>query len=78
MVFIGTSMRPEDQFLTILMTRFFSRRGWQQRRIVVVSPSAEEVCERIRRYWGSDVSDQVKPIARPVQDAIDELVPMIR
>ncbi len=79
LVFIGTSIRPEDQFLTILMTRFFSRRGWRQRRIVVVSPSAEVVCERIRRYWGSHaVSDHIKPIAKPVQIAIEELLTAIR
>jgi hypothetical protein len=77
LVFIGSSLRSEDQFLTVLMTHFLHQRGWQGRHIVVVSPAAREVCKRIKRYWGVNVSRQVRPVARPIETAVDELLSVI-
>lgn len=77
LVFIGSSLRPEDQFLTVLMTHFLHQRGWQDRHIVVVSPSAREVCKRIKRYWGVNVSRQVRPIAKPIETAVEELLRVV-
>jgi len=74
LAFIGSSLRPEDQFLTVLMTHFLRRRGWQHKRIVVVSPQAPRICERIRKYWGVDVSRQIRPIAKTIQASVDELL----
>lgn len=77
LVFIGSSLRPEDQFLTVLMTRFLHARDWQVRRIVVVSPSAREVCKRIKLYWGVNVSRQVRPIAKPIEKSVDDLLDVL-
>jgi hypothetical protein len=74
LVFIGSSLRPEDQFLTVLMTHFLHQRDWQDRHIVVVSPAAREVCERIKLYWGVNVSRQVRSIAKPIETSVDELL----
>jgi hypothetical protein len=74
MVVIGSSLRPEDQFLTVLITHFLSQVGWQERRLVVVSPEAREVCNRIKLYWGVDVSRQIVPIAQPIEKSVEELM----
>ncbi len=74
LIIIGCQLRPEDSFLTLLVTNFLRQRDWQQRRIVIVDPDATAISERIRRYWGMDISQQVSPIPENLEYAVDKLL----
>ena len=74
LVVIGTSLRPEDPFLRLLITGFLRHRSWRSRRLVVVDPVAGEIRNRIREFWGVDVSNQLVPINETIEGAVDLLV----
>ena len=53
LVIIGSALRPEDGFLTLIVTSFLHQPSWQTRRIIIVDPSATSIADRLGNYWGS-------------------------
>lgn len=53
MVIIGCSLRPEDNFLRLLLVSFLGRPPAKRRKLILVDPSAEEIEERINDWIGN-------------------------
>lgn len=77
LVIIGTALRPEDGFLTLLITNFLHQPSWRSRKIIVVDPSAESICNQLKNYWGVNVSSQILPIQDQLQNSVTRLLAAI-
>lgn len=73
---IGCELRPEDMFLTILLTDFLRQPTWQERRIIVVDPHANAITSRIQTYWGVKIS--TIPIEGGVEESVEQLLKTIQ
>lgn len=73
-VVIGSALRPEDVFLTVLTTNFLRHPAWRRRKIIVVDPSAKEITSRIQGFWGVNVSEQLLPIEGRLEVSIEKLL----
>lgn len=79
LVVIGSALRPEDGFLTVLVTNFLRHKtDWRSRKIIVVDPAAQTICDRLKKYWGVDVSNQILPIADRVEVSVARLLETMR
>jgi len=54
-VIIGCGMRPEDNFLWLLLTRFLNKTMNPHHRLILLSPSSETIWKRISKYWVGDI-----------------------
>ncbi len=54
-VIIGCGMRPEDSFLWLLLTRFLNKTANPRHRLILLSPSSEDIWKRISKYWVGDI-----------------------
>ena len=54
-VIIGCGMRPEDNFLWLLLTRFLNKTMNPHHRLILLSPSSETIWKRISKYWIGDI-----------------------
>ena len=43
LIVIGSALRPEDSFLTVLVTNFLRQETWRSRKILVIDPEADSV-----------------------------------
>lgn len=77
LVIIGSSLRPEDVFLKMIVTNFLRQRGWRNRKIIIVDPDAESISNRLKDYWGVNVSDQILPIQDQLQTSVARLLEAI-
>lgn len=77
LVIIGSALRPEDGFLTVLVTIFLRQPSWRDRKIIVVDPAAESICMALKRYWGVEVSSQILPIEGQLQTSLSHLMEAI-
>lgn len=77
LVIIGTALRPEDGFLTLLITSFLRQPSWLSRKIIVVDPAAESISNRLEDYWGVNVSSQIFPIQGQLQNSVARLLAVI-
>ena len=73
-VVIGSALRPEDGFLTVLATNFLRHPAWRTRKIIVVDPSAKEMTSRIQGFWGVNVSEQLLPIEGQLEVSVEKLL----
>jgi len=55
LVIIGCGIRPEDNFLRLLLTSFLNKTMNPRHRLVILSPSAKSIWERISQYWVGDI-----------------------
>lgn len=54
-VIIGCGMRPEDNFLWLLLTCFLNKTMNPHHRLILLSPSSETIWKRISKYWVGDI-----------------------
>lgn len=73
LIVIGCGLRPEDTFLTFLLTNFLRQADWQERRIIIIDPNANAIAEKIRHYWGVDVDRCIHPIKEKSENSIGDL-----
>lgn len=78
LIIIGCGLRPEDTFLTLLVTDFLRQPHWPERRIIVLDPQAEVIISRIKAYWGVDVSCCMVPIQGCLQNSVGALIEAIQ
>jgi len=77
LIIIGSSLRPEDSFLTVLITNFFRQPDWSNRKIIVVDPQAEEISKRINDYWQEKISSHILPIKDCLKFAVPRILDAI-
>ena len=77
LIVIGSALRPEDSFLTVLVTNFLRQPSWRNRKIIVVDPAARAIKDRLESYWGVNVSDQIFAIEGYLENSIDHLLKTI-
>ena len=77
LVIIGTALRPEDGFLTFILTNFLRQEDWRTRRIFIVDPKANDISNHLRNFWGVNVSNQIVPIEAPLEASVASLVELI-
>lgn len=78
-IIIGCSMRPEDAFLWLLLTKFLCRPD-KNGRIIIVDPHADSTKEKINsHYWGGNEVTNVVEIKGELQkeDILDELLKVV-
>ncbi|MGH9962601.1 MAG: hypothetical protein ACREBC_36720, partial [Pyrinomonadaceae bacterium] len=78
LIIIGSALRPEDGFLTVLVTNFLHQPTWRSRKIVVVDPEAESLSNRLKNYWGVNVANQILPISDLLETSVARLLAAIR
>ncbi|MDX9858463.1 MAG: hypothetical protein RBT76_11780 [candidate division Zixibacteria bacterium] len=74
LIVLGCGLRQEDTFLWLLLTAFLYRNRIVDRRIVILSPDAKEIAERVRRYFGSSLDDYLVPIPSTLEEGWSRLV----
>ena len=55
LVIIGCGMRSEDNFLWLLLTQFLNKLLEFRKRLIVISPSAGDIWNKISNYWVGDI-----------------------
>lgn len=78
LIIIGSALRPEDGFLTVLVTNFLRQPSWCDRKIIVVDPAAKAISNRLKDYWGVDVFSQILPIEDRLEASVVRLLEAIR
>lgn len=74
LVIIGSALRPEDGFLTVILTNFLRQPTWRMRRVFIVDPAANAISSRLKKFWGVDVSSQIVPIEERLEASVPLLV----
>ncbi len=74
LVIIGSALRPEDGFLTVLHTNFLHQPSWKARRVFIVDPAANAISDNIKKFWGVNVSSQIVPIEGHLEASVPLLI----
>lgn len=77
LVIIGSALRQEDVFLRVLVTNFLRQPSCRSRKIIVVDLAAEAINNRLKEYWGVDVTSQILPIEGRIEASIGRLLDAI-
>ena len=78
LIIIGSALRPEDGFLTVLVTNFLRQPSWRNRKIIVVDQAAEAIGNRLKDYWGVNVSSQILTIEDRLEASVPRLLEAMR
>jgi len=73
LIIVGCSLRPEDLFLTLLLTHFLRQPQWQTRKIIIMDINADSIASRIKNFWGVNIEEYVVPIGGSFEKSIEEL-----
>lgn len=74
LVIIGSALRSEDGFLTMILTNFLRQPSWLTRRVFIVDPAANAISSSLKKFWGVDVSSQIVPIEGRLEACVPSLV----
>ena len=74
LIVVGCSLRPEDAFLTLLLTHFLRQPQWQDRRIIILDNNANDIASKIKNYWGVNIEKCVVPIEGRIESSLEELI----
>jgi len=78
LIIVGCGLRPEDSFLTLLMTHFLRQQQWQDRKIIIVDLKANNIATRIENYWGVNIKSCLVPIEESIEKSLESLLQVIR
>ncbi len=76
LIIIGCGMRPEDNFLWMLLTRFlYGYPNEVNKKLVIVDPGADVLLDRIEHYCAGDIDKRVSivPIRLGLENGIGDL-----
>jgi len=73
LIIIGCGLRPEDSFLTLLLTHFLRQPQWQSRKIIILDIKANDIASRGKDYWGVNIEECVVSIEGRIENSIEEL-----
>ena len=75
MVIGGCSLRPEDQFIWLIMASFINKQLQTTKNLIIITPNADNIRREIERYWvGSTQHLNICPIPKTFQDSIGKLL----
>ena len=77
LIIIGSALRPEDGFLTVLVTNFLRQPSWRNRKIIIVDPMANYISNRLKVYWGVNVTGQILPIEDCLEASVERILEAI-
>lgn len=77
LIIIGSALRPEDGFLTVLVTNFLHQPSWRNRKIIIVDPMANYISNRLKVYWGVNVTGQILPIEDCLEASVERILEAI-
>jgi hypothetical protein len=77
LIVIGCSLRPEDSFLTLLLTHFLRQPNWKERKIIVADINAKVISNKIKKYWGVNIDRCIIPIENTIDKSIKKLLEQI-
>jgi len=77
LIIMGSALRQEDGFLTLIATNFLRQPSWHDRKIILVDPQAKAISNRLKDYWGVDVSNQIIPIQDQLQTSVERLLEVL-
>lgn len=77
MVIIGSSLRPEDSALKLIVTNFFRGKNWRKKKMIVVDPYADSIGRSLNDYWNDTVSEQICLVEEGVEVGMDSLLKVI-
>ncbi|MCD4675589.1 MAG: hypothetical protein K8S18_06275 [Desulfobacula sp.] len=78
LIVVGCGLRPEDAFLTLLLTHFLRQPQWQNRRIIILDINANDIASRVKNYWGVNIEKCVVPIEGRIENSVEELIRVIK
>ena len=73
LIVIGCGLRPEDSFLTLLLTHFLRQTNWQDRKIIIVDPYANNIAKKVKNYWGINIDKCILPIEVGIEFSLKQL-----
>ncbi len=77
-IIIGCSLRPEDSFLWLLLTRFLRHPEWKKRKIVIINPDACSLGRKIKQYWGVNINESILEIQSKIEESIEQIIVAIQ
>jgi len=77
LIVVGCGQRPEDAFLTLILTHFLRQPQWQDRRIIIIDINANDIASKVKNYWGVDIEKCVVPIEGRIENSLEELIKAI-
>ena len=78
LIIVGCGLRPEDAFLTLLLTHFLRQPQWQSRRIIILDINANDIASRVKNYWGVNIDKCVVPIEGRIEISVKKLIKEIK
>ncbi|MCB2231795.1 hypothetical protein KQH82_13835 [bacterium] len=72
-VVIGCSLRDEDAFLWLLLSRFVCDFYSERRKLVILSPDAASISDRVRCYFSNDLAERIVEIPEPLEQGYKTL-----
>ena len=77
LIFVGCGLRPEDAFLTLILTNFLRQTQRQDGRIIIIDINANDIATKVKNYWGVDIEKYVFPIEGRIENSNEELIKTI-
>lgn len=78
LIVIGCGLRPEDSFLTLLLTHFLRQQDWQDRKIIIIDPFANKIALKVKDYWGVNIDKCILPIEGGKESSLIQLKAKIK
>jgi hypothetical protein len=78
MIVIGCGMRPEDSFLTLLITSFLNSSNRKNGKLLIIDRDSEKIYSKIQRYYETSVSKDVLCIDGFIQHTVDDLIEKVK
>ena len=73
LIIIGSALRKEDSFLSLIVTTFLHDLSLEKRKIIIVDPHADSIGDKLKNYWGVKRLNQIVPVAAYLQDSVIKL-----
>jgi hypothetical protein len=77
LIIIGSALRKEDSFLSLIVTTFLHDLSLAKRKIIIVDPHADSIGDKLKNYWGVKRLNQIVPVAASLQHSVTRLAELI-
>lgn len=67
LIIIGCSLRPEDSFLTLLLTHYIREKKTKPH-IIILDLNADNISSRICDYWGTNIKEHIISINDNIEE----------
>ena len=70
MIVLGCGLRPEDPFLSLLVTRFFRSSGYETKEMLICGNDADSIRSRVVGYWNTN--QKISPLIKTLPKNLDK------